>query len=30
MDKEILVNNDDGVNAPGLLALAQALRQLGR
>ena len=25
----ILVTNDDGVNAPGLLALAQALRELG-
>lgn len=29
MEKQILVTNDDGVNAPGLLALAQALRQLG-
>ncbi len=26
----ILVSNDDGVHAPGLLALAQALRPLGR
>jgi 5'-nucleotidase len=26
----ILVTNDDGVQAPGLLALAQALRKLGR
>lgn len=26
---DILVTNDDGVQAPGLLALAQALRQLG-
>ncbi len=26
----ILVTNDDGVNAPGLLALAQAMRPLGR
>ena len=26
----ILVTNDDGVNAPGLLALAQAMRQLGK
>lgn len=26
----ILVTNDDGVNAPGLLALAQALRPLGK
>lgn len=25
----ILVTNDDGVNAPGLLALAQAMRELG-
>jgi len=25
----ILVTNDDGVNAPGLLALAQAMRGLG-
>ena len=25
----ILVTNDDGVNAPGLLALAQAMRQYG-
>ncbi len=28
--KHILVTNDDGVSAPGLLALAQALRQVGR
>lgn len=27
--KHILVTNDDGVNAPGLLALAQAMRALG-
>ena len=26
----ILVTNDDGVNAPGLLALAQAMRQIGQ
>ena len=26
----ILVTNDDGVQAPGLLALAQAMRQLGK
>ena len=26
----ILVTNDDGVNAPGLLALAQAMRSLGK
>ncbi|MHB8933014.1 MAG: 5'/3'-nucleotidase SurE, partial [Bellilinea sp.] len=26
----ILVTNDDGVNAPGLLALAQALRPFGK
>lgn len=26
----ILVTNDDGINAPGLLALAQAMRQIGR
>jgi len=26
----ILVTNDDGVNAPGLLALAQAMRSLGQ
>ncbi len=26
----ILVTNDDGVTAPGLLALAQAMRQIGR
>lgn len=26
----ILVTNDDGVNAPGLLALSQAMRELGR
>ncbi len=26
----ILVTNDDGINAPGLLALAQAMRNLGR
>ncbi|HEY3476319.1 MAG TPA: 5'/3'-nucleotidase SurE, partial [Anaerolineales bacterium] len=25
----ILVTNDDGVQAPGLLALAQAMRQVG-
>jgi len=28
-DKLILITNDDGVNAPGLLALKQALRELG-
>jgi len=28
--KHILVTNDDGVTAPGLLALAQAMRQIGR
>lgn len=26
----ILVTNDDGINAPGLLALAQAMRELGK
>ncbi|MFN3741892.1 MAG: 5'/3'-nucleotidase SurE, partial [Anaerolineales bacterium] len=26
----ILVTNDDGVQAPGLLALAQAMRSLGK
>ena len=26
----ILVTNDDGVNAPGLLALAQAMQPLGK
>jgi len=26
----ILVTNDDGVQAPGLLALAQAMRELGK
>jgi len=30
MEKHILVTNDDGVTAPGLLALATALRPLGR
>ena len=30
MDKHILVTNDDGVLAPGLLALAQEIRKLGR
>ncbi len=30
MDKHILVTNDDGVLAPGLLALAQEMRRLGR
>ena len=25
----ILVTNDDGIQAPGLLALAQAMRQIG-
>jgi len=30
MNKHILVTNDDGVLAPGLLALAQELRNLGR
>ncbi len=29
MDKHILVTNDDGVTAPGLLALAQEMRKLG-
>ena len=29
MDKHILVTNDDGVLAPGLLALAQEMRQFG-
>ncbi|MEN6299300.1 MAG: 5'/3'-nucleotidase SurE, partial [Anaerolineaceae bacterium] len=26
----ILVTNDDGINAPGLLALAQGMRRLGK
>ena len=26
----ILVTNDDGVQAPGLLALAQAMRKIGK
>jgi 5'-nucleotidase len=30
LNKHILVTNDDGVLAPGLLALAQAMRALGR
>ena len=30
MDKHILVTNDDGVSAPGLLALAHELRKLGK
>ena len=30
MEKHILVTNDDGVSAPGLLALANELRSLGR
>lgn len=30
MEKHILVTNDDGVSAPGLLALAQAMRKLGK
>jgi 5'-nucleotidase len=30
MNKHILVTNDDGVLAPGLLALAQEMRKLGR
>src|SRR6266496_6617592 len=30
MAKHILVTNDDGVNAPGLLALVQEMRKLGR
>jgi 5'-nucleotidase len=30
MEKHILVTNDDGVLAPGLLALAQEMRKLGR
>ncbi len=29
MPKHILVTNDDGVNAPGLLALVQEMRRLG-
>lgn len=30
MQKHILVTNDDGVSAPGLLALVQEMRQLGK
>ncbi len=30
MSKHILVTNDDGVSAPGLLALAQEIRKLGK
>jgi 5'-nucleotidase len=30
MTKHILVTNDDGVFAPGLLALAQEMRKLGK
>ena len=30
MDKQILVTNDDGVLAPGLMALAQEMRKLGK
>ena len=30
MEKHILVTNDDGVTAPGLLALAQEMRKLGK
>ena len=30
MDKHILVTNDDGVFAPGLMALAQEMRKLGK
>ncbi len=30
MEKHILITNDDGVLAPGLLALAQEMRTLGR
>src|SRR5574341_696389 len=30
MSKHILVTNDDGVLAPGLLALAQEMRKLGK
>jgi 5'-nucleotidase len=30
MTKHILVTNDDGVLAPGLLALAQEMRKLGK
>src|SRR3972149_3546312 len=30
MEKHILVTNDDGVLAPGLLALAQEMRKLGK
>ena len=29
-EKHILVTNDDGINAPGLLALAQEMRKLGK
>ena len=29
-DRVILVTNDDGVNAPGILALQKSLRDLGR
>jgi len=30
MTKHILVTNDDGVNAPGLFALVQEMRKLGK
>ena len=30
MTKNILVTNDDGILAPGLLALAQEMRNLGK
>ena len=30
MNKHILVTNDDGVNAPGLLALVYEMRRLGK
>lgn len=30
MSKHILVTNDDGVMTPGLLALAEEMRKLGR
>ena len=30
MEKHILVTNDDGVLAPGLMALAQEMRKLGK
>ncbi len=30
MEKHILVTNDDGVTAPGLLTLAQEMQKLGK